>query len=529
MNSPESYETVPYPDFVHPRTNPDSIAAMAQLFGAVPPSPHREQCRVLELGCGQGGNLISLASLFPDSQFSGDDLSPGHMAAGQATIAQLGFKNIQLRQGDLSEFPGDAMGSSRDLTYDYILVHGVYSWVPESVRQHVLRICDDHLSPHGVALISYNTLPGWHAKGMVRELIQFHAANHPGEPLQMIREAKRFVADLAESVPESSGYGKLLREQFQGLCQSDESYLFHEQFEAVNEPRYFSQFINEISTASLRFICESSFAFVPSQSPGIQRRLIAMPMVEREQTIDFLCNRTFRQSLICRADSSAPIGESPDSDSITDLFLSTEVSCFDEAGQPLPNTPPDSEMRITNPDGASATLRSATTKAAILHLSQIRPTSKSFSQIWQHVLTTIPNCEDSNATRTLLREELMQLAQVSMVRFATGPLPLTHIVSAQPKSSPLARWQAARGPVVTSQLHQAIRLDAATREMISLCDGFNDHDAIIDGMLRFVSRDGVSLQHEGAAVTDPDLLRSLVAEKVPANLRNLAEMGFLMG
>lgn len=526
MNIPEPYEAVPYPDFVHPRTNPDSIAAMVRLFGASPPSPLQEPCRVFELGCGQGGNLISLASLYPESQFLGMDLSPGHIAAGQSVIDQLELNNIELVQGDLSEFPAGVERRDDNTAFDYILVHGVYCWVAEEVREHVLRICRDHLSPHGVAFVSYNTLPGWHAKGMIREIIQHHGATHPGDAMQMIGEAKRFLADLTESVPESTGYGKLLREQFQILCQADEAYLFHEQFEAVNEPRYFHQFIREIGAADLRFICESSFAFVPSQSAGMERRLVSMPMLEREQTIDYLCNRTFRQSLICRADCGATIGTEPNPEAIDDLSLSTEVSCFDMEDVPVLDTLPAREMRIANPDGASATLRGPATMAAMLRLSQIRPASESFSQLWRHVMATLPSCEDTEDARTVLRGELLQLAEVAMVRFSTGPLPLTHRVSSHPQASRLARWQAECGDVVTSRLHQAIRLDEATREMIGLCDGVNDLDAIVDGMLQFVSRDGVSLQHEGGSVTDPALLRTLVAEKVPPNLKNLAEMGF---
>lgn len=527
MQTSEPYEAVPYPDFVHPRTNPDTIAAMARLFGATPPSPLRESCRVLELGCGQGGNLISLASLYPDSQFVGIDLSPGHIASGQAMVDQLGLTNIEFRCANLADFAEPSSSEDGGAVFDYILIHGVYSWVAENVRKHVLRICRDHLSLSGVAFISYNTLPGWHAKGMIREIVQYHAAIHPDKPLPSIREAKLFLADLAESVPESTGYGKLLREQFHSVCQSDEAYLYHEQFEEVNEPRYFHQFHEEIKAASLQFVCEASFAFVPSQSAGMQRRLFAMPMVEREQTIDFLCNRTFRQSLVCRADSGATIGVEPNSDAIAELYLSTEVSCFDAADLPLTESLPEGEMRIVNPDGATATLRGRTTMVVMLRLSQIRPAAASFAELWQHVREVLPGCEDSSMTRTVLREELLQLAQVSMVRFATGPLPLTRRITERPQAGRLARWQAQRGGVVTSRLHQAIRLDEATREMIGLCDGQNDLDAIIDGMLRFVSRDGVSLQHDGGPVTDPNLLRILVAEKVPPNLRSLAEMGFL--
>ncbi len=521
MTTLHTYDLVPYPDFVHPRTNPDNIAAMVRLFGFNAVSLYDETSRVLELGCGQAGNLISLASLYPESQFTGIDMSRGHIAAGQAIIDQLGLDNITLLVGDLSEFSRSLNSSEEENVFDFILVHGVYSWVPDDVRRHVLRICHDCLSPRGVTFISYNTLPGWHAKGLVREVLRHHVLTtlkSPMEPMAMIGEAKRFLADVAESVPESSGYGKLLREEFRSLNASNEAYLFHEQFEAINEARYFHQFIDETTAAGLQYVCEASMSYVPSQSTAMQQRMRSLPRLAREQYLDYLCNRTFRQSLLCRTDAVDLISDSPGAAAMEPLWLSTEVTCNET----------DHELQIVNPDGASATLASTVTKAAVQRLATIQYAAESFRDLCGEVIDKSQSLEQQMIDRDLLRAELIQLAHFGMVRFNTGPLPLTRKVRKKPKCSALARLQATTSEFATSQRHVAVRLDEATRHIITLCDGQTDHAGITEGMMSFVTREGVTLQHEGASITDPEVLRKVVAEKILPNLQNLATMGFLM-
>jgi len=161
-----SYDDVPYPDFVHPKTNPDCIHAIARLLGMPPTDVARG--RVLELACGQGGNLISLASCFPDAEFLGIDLSARHIEAGRDRITRLGIPNIKLETLSITDLSDD-VGE-----FNTIIAQGVYSWVPDDVREAILTICHKHLAPHGVAFIGYNTYPGWHQKQMVREMMQYH-------------------------------------------------------------------------------------------------------------------------------------------------------------------------------------------------------------------------------------------------------------------------------------------------------------------------------------------------------------------
>ena len=149
-----SYDQVPYPSYVHAQTHPDRLASIAVLFGITPAQV--ESARVLELACGQGGNLIPIACSFPKSTCLGIDLSEKQIASGREIIDRLGLPNIELQAESILDFRKEAG------TFDYIIAHGVFSWVPGRVRDKILAICGQNLSPRGIAYVNYNTFPGWH-------------------------------------------------------------------------------------------------------------------------------------------------------------------------------------------------------------------------------------------------------------------------------------------------------------------------------------------------------------------------------
>src|SRR5262245_21338275 len=163
--STTSYDVLPYGDRTHPRTHPDLLATVAMLFGMAPAPP--ERCRVLELGCAGGANLIAMAAALPGSDFLGIDLSARQVASGRERVRAKGLANVELRPMSILDL-GEGFGR-----FDYILCHGVYSWVPADVRDKILAVCGANLAPQGVAYVSHNCYPGWHAWGMVREMMAF--------------------------------------------------------------------------------------------------------------------------------------------------------------------------------------------------------------------------------------------------------------------------------------------------------------------------------------------------------------------
>ncbi|MEX1042790.1 MAG: class I SAM-dependent methyltransferase, partial [Pirellulaceae bacterium] len=169
-----SYDVVPYPSHPFRQTHPEKLAAVGQLFG-LKPAPI-EKCRVLEIGCAGGGNLIPMADALPESQFMGVDLSQKQIESGQKSIEAIGLTNIELKHLNCTEID-DSFGK-----FDYIICHGVFSWVPREVQDRIMAVCRDNLQEQGVAFISYNTYPGWHMRGMIRDMMQYHVRNFEDPP-----------------------------------------------------------------------------------------------------------------------------------------------------------------------------------------------------------------------------------------------------------------------------------------------------------------------------------------------------------
>jgi SAM-dependent methyltransferase len=244
-----SYDEIPYSGRVHPATHPDLLAVVGTLFGMSPAPP--SYCRVLDVGCAGGGNVISLAQELAGSQFVGIDLSARQIAAGRDQVRALGLTNVELHALDLLDL-GEELGH-----FDYILCHGVYSWVPAETRDKILAICAANLAPHGVAYVSYNCYPGWHMWGAVREMMMYHTRVH-GAARSRVQRAREFLNFLAASVRDpQSYYGRMLAEASQFLAGLPDDYLLHEYLDEVNHPVYFQEFINHAAAHGLQYLWEA--------------------------------------------------------------------------------------------------------------------------------------------------------------------------------------------------------------------------------------------------------------------------------
>ena len=96
-----SYDTVPYTSLPYSGTHPDRLCTIGRLFGMQP--AHPTSCRVLELGCASGGNLLPMAEMLPNSEFVGIDLSQRQIEEGRENIEELGIGNLRLLHADISE------------------------------------------------------------------------------------------------------------------------------------------------------------------------------------------------------------------------------------------------------------------------------------------------------------------------------------------------------------------------------------------------------------------------------------------
>ena len=272
----------------------------------VVPAP-AQRCRVLEIGCAGGGNIVPMAYGLPDATFVGLDRSARQIERATAFAAGLGLRNIELHAMDLLDVTTDLD------TFDYIVAHGMYSWVPQDVRDTILAICCDHLAPAGLVYVSYNTLPGWHSMRAVREMMLFHT-RHITDPRARARAARSLILQLRSMIPdgESSSRAAVLDEyvdgrigRFAGDDVWEDAAMLHDELGAVNEPVYFHDFIEHARRHGLRYVADATFPEVMAGglARGSVARLqeMAADRIELEQYLDFARQTSFRRTLLCHA------------------------------------------------------------------------------------------------------------------------------------------------------------------------------------------------------------------------------------
>lgn len=293
----KSYDETPYVSHPFPQSAPEHLEGIVTLFGLAPAPP--ANARVLELGCAAGGNIIPFALRHPQAHVVGIDLSTVQIAQGIERVRQLGITNLELRHMNLEDV--DASFGS----FDYIICHGVYSWVPDPVRQAILRICRVHLAPRGIAYISYNTYPGWKAREIVRDAMLFRAEAR-ATPSEKLAYARGMVDFLAQMSPDGSLLRKAMDEVLPTIQSAGPTYLLHEFLEPCNQPTYFRDFVTAARGQGLDYLAdaEPQSMFVSNHGQQVAEPLLneaGNDQVLMEQYLDFLTNRSFRRSLLVHA------------------------------------------------------------------------------------------------------------------------------------------------------------------------------------------------------------------------------------
>lgn len=287
-----TYDRLPYTSYPFEQTHPGALAALAGLFGLT--APPVRTARILELGCAAGGNLIPLAAEFPESVCVGIDLSPVQIEDGQQRIAYSGLRNVRLECRDLLELPG-TLG-----LFDYIICHGVYSWVPPAVRAAIMQICQQHLAPDGIAHVSYNVLPGWRQRQAIRDALLWHVSAD-AEPAQQLEQLRAMLSFLRTHASSDSKYGSAVCAIIDDLTQRSDPYLMHEYLAATNAPCLFSEFVQ--AAKGLAFLCEARLTTMlpelsaPERAAAI-RAWTGDRLLANEQVNDLVSGRPFRESLL---------------------------------------------------------------------------------------------------------------------------------------------------------------------------------------------------------------------------------------
>ena len=296
------YSELGYKSMPFPYTTPATLEAYAALVGISAPNP--KTARVLELGATYGGNIISQALFNPEATFVGVELSQEQVEKGNEVIANAGLTNVSLIQSDIASI-GSEIG-----TFDYIITHGVYSWVDDGVKEALLRLINEHLAEDGIAYVSYNTYPGWHTMEEVRQLMMFSNRdktqfNHK----EKVLHGKTIGSIVGSQILKYDNL-KERNSKFLGalrsVMQKDEYYVGHDHLEPNNDPVYFYQFNDHLAAHNLAYLCDAdlTLSMVRSFDADIADtldKLAPNDHVAQEQYLDFMLDTTFRKSIICKA------------------------------------------------------------------------------------------------------------------------------------------------------------------------------------------------------------------------------------
>lgn len=524
---PFSYDEVPYQSHPFWQTHPDRLCTIAALLGLQ--SPAVKGSRILELGCASGGNLVPMATALSENKFLGVDLSAVEVADGQKVIQKLGLKNIELRHQNILDV-GKELGQ-----FDYIICHGVYSWVPARVQERILQICKQNLVPNGVAYISYNTYPGWHMRGMIRDMMVYHSRQYR-EPLVRVQHARNLLDFLVKSVTEENNhYGSMLKNELEVIRNAQDSYLFHDHLELVNDPIYFYQFAERAAQAGLRYLGEADFrVMVPGNyPPQIESvlRVLSPDIIHMEQYMDFLRNRMFRQTLLCH--KAVTPRYDLRGENLTEFYIGS-------AFRPVsanPNIQSADCETFEALDRITLSSREPLVKAAMIHLAEAWPRTIAFTELCEAARKLVQ--KDSKAEspsiswdRQVLGQALLSCYVSAPTNYLTlnlNPIRFALTISNRPVASPLARLQADTSNRVTSLAHEIVALEEFDRQLVRHLDGNRDRAALLSALSDLVKNGELFVEEEGKLVTEIERVRNLLDQVLDQRLSALARNALLMG
>jgi SAM-dependent methyltransferase/methyltransferase-like protein len=472
--SATEYDRVPYPSHSFKQSHPDRMHVVASVFG-MHPAPV-ERCRVLELGCGSGVNLLSMAHRTPDSEFLGVDLAPSAVEQAREGARALDLANVRFLAADLSALPPD-LG-----TFDYVVSHGVYSWVPRPVRDALLDACRRHLAPQGVAYVSYNAFPGGYMTEMVRQMLLFHVRAHedPVERVQAAMGFAQFLAEVHRGTPDL--YRQFLSNELDELVSRSASGVYHDTLAAVNEPSWFHEFAAHAGRHGLAYLSEADYfemtsGFLPAPVLDVLSKF-ATDRLLAEQYLDFVKCRRFRQTLLCHA-SVEPVPARAEG-VVRRFHVASPVR---PAGGGEADLRPGERVAFEAPAGGKLHLEHPFAKAALVALGSVWPRTLSFDELVgaAHELSSEHVSADAVAEQVVPLENLLLRAYANaFVRLHALPVRGARAPGTHPSASEIARWQAATGLDLTSGDGSAIKVaEPLVRHVVTLLDGTRDREALV--------------------------------------------------
>ena len=487
MDVPFSYDVLAYPSKFFLQTHPDRLATLATLFGMTPQPV--ENCRVFELGCGNGSNLISQAFGLPDAQFIGIDLGEKHIEEAKRSAAELGLSNIEFHSLDLMDLSTADFGK-----FDYITAHGLFSWVPEPVRIRTLSLFREMLNENGIGYISYSAFPGAHHRQMVQEIMRFHTRDI-SEPAEKVEKAISFLSFLTENTSERGVFGRILQHDHQRHNSHDAADIFHDDLSDMNRAFYFHEFAKLLNDEGLQYLAEAELHAMGTHglSADAKAFIESVPdIVEKEQYLDFLRGRIFRQTLFCHKEIELQRNPSPD---VIDKFLfassvEPQSTNIDLASQ--------KNEKFIGFRGVGIEIDEPMAKAALFYLGTIWGRRVKFAELIENAKALLEergfSTDDWEQHIDTCRKILLQICLgTNIVELHISETESFMEVSLRPEINALSLWQLQNADNILTQLNIDMKIeDKVSRHLLELLDGTRNKLQLLPAMKDFIRKsDGI--------------------------------------
>jgi predicted O-methyltransferase YrrM len=511
VQTSQSYDALPYVSLPFPRTQPSHLAAIGCMFAfeAVPIG----KARILELGCAAGGNIIPLAARHPGAKIVGVDVSGVQITAGHSRISYLGLSNIDLTCRSLTDV------DAGDGSFDYIICHGVYSWVSAPMREAILRVCRDRLSPRGIAMVSYNVLPGWRLMQVLRDCLLSFAGE--SDPRRRATEARELLEMLSRTSPDKGAYRLALQVGAERLGKSTDDYIVHEFLDETNEPCTFQDFVAASARHGLAYLAESELSSMiatnyPEEMTRMIRKVARDRLFATEQFIDMASGRLFRHSLLVGSEHVPMIDRRLSNERVEAMHFigSPDLSlAVDENGGGV----------LISSTGTRVSFGTAPLTDALARFMAVFPGSSTVDDLMPALPVGLRNFEG----RALLREAMLKLVLAGLANASTEPVLAAAAAGAKPLACPLVRADASRGEPMTANLrHEPVELDTLAQHVLPLLDGSRDVEEVKATILQRLS-EGRLVSSRNDFDGDPNSQTRRIADRVDGLFSRFARAGLL--
>lgn len=467
MAPPDSFE---YISETHPETHPARFGAVAKLFGL--DVAEVETASILEIGCGHGVNLLALAAELPSARFLGVDISEAAITDAKKLADELALANIQFLQADFEEL------RNREERFDYIIAHGVYSWVLPQKQNALLEISSKLLNVNGAFYLSYNVYPGWHSRMLIREILLMETASLESRS-KKVDHARGVLGALAffwEKLDTPEAHS--LVRQIEELKDYPDWFLAHDLLGEVNLPLQSSELHRTAERAGLTYVGDAEiwkmapFDLSPDVAHLIRQGTENISAIE--QRLDWARLETFRRAIFCRA------GQELQHDA---ALLRLPQIRFSAQLQELPNRGGNFVFACGN--RSEIETNDMVLSDVLRFLAKAWPSSVGYTELVEQV--GIVRGPESSRREGVLLQGLFRCILSGQVLPWNSSGNFAEKVSQTPRAFPLSRMLAKRSNRVPSGLHQMVELDQVSRELLLLLTGASTQAAILSDWSKALS------------------------------------------